>query len=204
MTAILLGLVSFTTALGAWQAATWSADADEYALNSDDARDASIIRGVAWQADNRRDNGSILEARKYALLEDQAIAAQNAQDAAFYNVLVGNELGRIVTEGLPQAFTTWRADGFPTDESPITDPIYLANLRGDTDAYVIASQIAGDAKDALEEKARIFAQAALIDALALFLFGVAGINRLRAARFATLALGLAAYVASLLLMATAY
>ncbi len=50
----------------------------------------------------------------------------------------------------------------------------------------------------------MFAQAALIDALALFLLGVAGINRLRAARFATLALGGVVFIASLVLMATAY
>jgi hypothetical protein len=64
--------------------------------------------------------------------------------------------------------------------------------------------LSGDFKNALQDKADVFAQAALIDALALFLLGVAGINRLRAARFATLALGGVVYLASLVLMATAY
>lgn len=204
LTAVLLGVVSLTTALGAWQASTWSERSDDYALTSSDARDASITRGIAATTDSRRDKDSILQAKKYALLEDQAVSAGNAQDAAYYDTMVGNEVGRIIAGGLPEAFDTWRADGFPTDENPTSDSVYLANLRGDTDAYTLVSVLAGSAKDTLRAKAGVFAQASLIDALALFLLGVAGINRLRAARFATLALGVAAFVASLALMVTAY
>ncbi|HEV7741069.1 MAG TPA: hypothetical protein VGO65_01490 [Pseudolysinimonas sp.] len=204
LTAVLLGVVSLTTALGAWQATTWNRQADGYAASSSDARDVSIASGVAWQYDSRLDSGAILNARKYALLEDAAIAAGDPRDSAYYNVMVGNYLGRILSEGLPEAFDTWRDAGFPADQNPTTDPVYQANLRGTSDAYSVVSTLAGGFKDALQGKAAIFAQAALIDALALFLLGVAGINRLRTARFATLVLGGAAYLASLMIMATAY
>jgi len=204
LTAVLLGVVSLTTALGAWQAGTWSAQGSAYGESSADARDVSITRGVAWQYTNRLDTGAVLEARKFALLEDSANAEGDFVAAAYNNTMVNNQLGRVVADGLPEAFATWRAAGFPADQSPTSDPIYLANLRGDADSYALASVLAGDFKEALGKKAGVFTQAALIDALALFLLGVAGINRLRAARFATLVLGGVVYLASLVLMVTAY
>lgn len=199
----MLGVVSLTTALGAWQAGTWSAQADEFGESSSDARDVSISRTVAWQADLRLDSANVLQARKWALREDEAAASGDFVAQAFTGTMVANYRGRLFT-GLEVAFDDWRADGFPATEAPTNDPVYLANLRGGADAYALVSVMAGDFKNALQDKADVFAQAALIDALALFLLGVAGINRLRAARFATLALGGVVYIASLVLMATAY
>ena len=203
LTAIMLGIVSLTTALGAWQAGTWSAQADVFGEISSDARDVSITRTVAWQADNRLDAANVLQARKWALREDEAKASGDFVAEAFTGTMVANYRGRLFT-GLDVAFDEWREDGFPADEAPTNDPVYLANLRGGSDAYALVSVMAGDFKNALQDKADVFAQAALIDALALFLLGVAGINRLRAARFATLALGGVVYIASLVLMVTAY
>jgi hypothetical protein len=205
LTAILLGVVSLTTALGAWQADIWNREADAYGEASSDARDASITRGVDWQYTLRLDTGNILQARKYAILEDQATAADDYVGSAYYNVMVGNHLGRFVNDrGLTEAFQQWRADGFPASGSPITKPLYLVDLRGDADSYAMVSALAGTFRDALTAKAGVFTQAALVDALALFLLGVAGINRLRSARFATLVLGGVAYLASLVMMASAY
>lgn len=204
LTAVLLGVVSLTTALGAWQAGAWSAEADGFGASSADARDVSLIRTVAWQYENRLDTAAVQHARKFALLEDEATVSGDYVAGAYYSVMVGNHLARVLADGLPEAFTQWRADGFPPSESPTSDPIYRANLRGDADAYALGSALAGTFKDALQAKAGIFTQAALINALALFLLGVAGINRLRSARFATLVLGGVVYLASLVLMATAY
>lgn len=204
MTALMLGVVSLTTALGAWQAAAWDYRADQYEEASSDARDAGIIRGVAWQADRTRDTEAVLRAREFALQEDAAVAAGDARAAAYSDVMVGNQLGRIVTDGITEAFDEWRAADFPADRTPTSDPVYLANLRGDSDAYALTAQLASGFRESFEARSLIVSQAALIDALALFLFGVASINRLRAARYATLGLGTVAYLASLVLMATAY
>lgn len=205
LTAILLGIVSLTTALGAWQASTWNRQAVDFGESSSDSRDASIIRGVSWQYDLRQDQASILNARKYALLENGAIASGDFQAEAYYNVMWNNYLARIVSDdGLKRAFLQWREDGFPAAENPTNRPQYLVLLRGDADSYTVVSGLAGTFKTALESKANIFVQAALIDALALFLLGVAGINRLRSARLVTLVLGVAAYFVSLVMMATAY
>jgi hypothetical protein len=205
LTAILLGVVSLTTALGAWQASSWSQQAADYGESSSDARDAAITRGVDWQYHSRLDTASILNAQKYAVLNDQAVAADDYRAAAYTEVMVGNYLGRILSNaGLADAFAKWRADGFPSAENPTTNPEYLVGLRGETDSYTQVSALAGEFKDRLQAKANILIQASLIDALALFLLGVAGINRLRSARFATLVLGGAAYFASLVMMTTAY
>lgn len=204
LTAVLLGIVSLTTALGAWQATTWTRQAADYGESSADARDANITRSIDWQASFRLDDAAVLQARKYALLEDEANAAGDPIAAAYSSVMVTNYLGRSVNDNLPDAFAEWRAAGFPADESPTSDPGYVAELRGDADSYSIISALAGGFKEALQTKASIFRQAALVDTLALFLLGVAGINRLRSARFATLALGAAAYLASLVMMAAAF
>jgi hypothetical protein len=205
LTAVLLGVVSVTTALGAWQASTWSRQADDYGESSSDARDAAIIRGVDWQYDNRLDTAAILNARKHAVLSDEAVAANDPVGVAYNEVMVGNYLNRIVSDDtIVEEFAAWREQGFPVDGNPLTQPTYQVSLRGEADSYILVSTLAGGFKSAYEAKANIFTQAALIDALALFLLGVAGINRLRSARFATLALGAVAYLLSLFMMATAY
>jgi len=200
----MLGVVTLTTALGAWQATTWTRQATDYGESSSDARDANITRSIDWQGSYRLDSAAVLQARKYALLEDQAVTADDFVAAAYSNTMVANYLARSVNARLPGAFEEWRAAGFPPDDLPTSDPGYVAALRGDADSYSIVSALAGGFKDSLQGKAAIFTQAALVDALALFLLGVAGINRLRSARFATLALGAAAYLASLVMMAAAY
>lgn len=204
LTAILLGVVSLTTALGAWQAAIWTSQADDYGESVSDARDQNITRSIDWQAAARLDVEAVLQARKYALLEEAAVAADDPTGQAFASVMVGNYLGRSVNDSLPGAFEEWREAGFPPDQLPTNDPAYVANLRGDADSYVVVTALAGTFKETLQTKASIFTQAALVDALALFLLGVAGINRLRSARFATLVLGAAAFLASLFMMASAY
>ena len=204
VTAIMLGIVSLTTALGAWQATSWSRDAADFAESSSDARDQNIARSIDWQSALRLDSDAIEQARKFALQEDAATAAGDARAAAYTSVMVGNYLGRSVNPELPSAFATWRAAGFPTDQLPTSDPEYLAELRGDADSYSIVAAMTQTMKDNLVAKSSAFTQAALVDALALFLLGVAGINRLRSARFATLVLGAAAYLASLFMMLGAY
>lgn len=204
LTAVLLGVVSLTTALGAWQATTWTRQAADYGESSSDARDQNITRSIDWQGYYRIDSAAVLQARKFALLEDEANGSGDFVAAAYSNVMVGNQLARSINPELPDAFAEWREAGFPADQLPTSDPAYVAELRGDADSYSIVSALAGGFKDALQTKASIFTQAALVDALALFLLGVAGINRLRSARFATLALGAAAYLASLVMMASAY
>ena len=154
LTAVLLGVVSLTTALGAWQATTWTRQAADYGESSSDARDANITRSIDWQGYYRIDNAAVLQARKFALLEDEATASGDFVAAAYSNVMVGNQLGRSVNRrasGPPSPIGAQA--GFPPDESPTSDPGYVAELRGDADSYSIVSALAGGFKDALQGKA---------------------------------------------------
>jgi hypothetical protein len=204
LTAVLLGVVSLTTALGAWQADTWSRQADRYALWASDARDSNVTLSVDWQANLRIDSDAVQQARTFALREERAAAAGDAKAASYAQLMIGNWLGRSLNGQLPEAFAAWREAGFAADKLPTLDPDYVAELRGDADSYALVATVASELKDGLEAKASTLTQAAVVDALALFLLGVAGINRLRSARFATLLLGATAYVGSLFMMLGAY
>ena len=147
----------------------------------------------------------VLQARKYALLEDEATASGDFVAAAYTNVMINNYLGRSCQREPRRRLRRrgGRRASRPTSARPptrATSPSCAATPTRTRSSrrWPAASRTPCRARPS------IFTQAALVDALALFLLGVAGINRLRSARFATLALGAAAYLASLVMMVTAY
>ena len=202
-TAIALGVVSLVTALGVLQASLWNASADRYASDSADARDQSISIAVVAQLRERADLAAILEARPFAEQYDAALAAGDYDTALDVYGDVGTKVATafLLPEG---AFDDWWAAGFPDDARPTDSPEYRVALYGPVDALTATSTRLGDAAAALKAKSGLFGQASLVLALALFLFGVAGINRLRAARYVTLAMGSLVFVFGLFLMSTAY
>jgi hypothetical protein len=202
-TAVALGLVSLVTALGVVQASVWTGEAGRLGDLSADARDQSITIAVTSQLKARADRGSLLEAARLAGQQDAAIAAGDAIRALELQADITTELGSVYD--LPDgAFDEWRAAGFPADANPAESPGYLVAGRGEADALLLASARLGDLGSQLTARAGVFGQAALVHALALFLFGIAGINRLRTARFVTLGMGAAVFLFGLFLMSTAY
>lgn len=202
-TAIALGVVSLVTALGVLQASLWNASADRFASDSADARDQSISIAVVAQLRYRADVAAILEARPFAEEYDAAVAAGDFDRA----LDVYGDLGTKVATAylLPEgSFDAWWAAGFPDDARPTSSPEYLVGLYGPVDALQVTSTRLGENAAELKKKSGLFGQASLVLALALFLFGVAGINRLRAARYVTLAMGSVVFVFGLFLMSTAY
>lgn len=202
-TALLLGIVSVVTALGVWQASAWQARADRLGLDAADARDQGVAIQVAGTIRQRTDLRSVLEARRLSQLQDAAIAAGDDLAALALGNDIAAELGD-VNALAPGAFDDWRADGFPDDENPVLSAEYYVGLRGPADALTLVSTELSGYSSELKAKAAVFGQAALVHALALFLFGIAGINRLRTARIVTLGLGAAVFLVGLFLMSTAY
>jgi hypothetical protein len=202
-TAIALGLVSLVTALGVLQASVWTSEAGRLGDLSADARDQSISIAVTSQLKARADRGSLLEAARLAGQQDAALAAGDVIRALQLEADIGNELGTVyyLREG---AFDDWRAAGFPSDGNPAESADYLVEGQGEADALLLTSAELGDLAAQLKARAGVFGQAALIHALALFLLGIAGINRLRTARFVTLGMGAAVFLFGLFLMSTAY
>ncbi|MGV3714322.1 hypothetical protein [Pseudolysinimonas sp.] len=202
-TAVALGVVSLVTALGVLQSGIWNDAADRYATDSADARDQSISRSVVTQLQQRSDLSAILEAEPISRAYDAALEAGDEELAL---TLYGDLTSTLAPAYLvsSEAFAAWKDAGFPGDARPTDSPEYLVELRGDVDALILASRQLGEDAAALQAQSAIFGQSALVHALALFLFGVAGINRLRAARFGTLGVGLVVFLFGLFLMSTAY
>lgn len=202
-TAIALGVVSVVTALGALQTAIWAEQAGRYASDATDARDQAIAQSVVAQLQQRSDRGATLEAARIALAQDAAIAEGDVIAAFELQADLSSTLATAFT--LPEgSFDEWRAAGFPADGNPAESPEYLVENRGDADALTLTAQRLDGLRAAQESRAAVFGQASLVHALALFLFGVAGLNRLRAARIAILAVGAGVVGVGLLLMASAY
>jgi len=202
-TAIALGIVSLVTALGVLQSSIWNDTAGRYADDSADARDQSIAISVVAQLKQRADLAALLEARLLARDYDEAVAAGDIDLAVDLLGDIGSTIGNAVS--LPEgSFDAWYAAGFPDDARPTDSAEYAVATRGGADALILASQRLGGLAKELQAQSAIFGQASLIHALALFLFGVAGINRLRAARYVTLAMGAVVFLFGLFLMSTAY
>jgi len=202
-TAVALGLVSLVTALGVLQANVWSDAASAFSRDSADARDQSVAIAVTTQLKQRSDQGVLLEARLLARQQEEALAAGDIEAALELETDIGVTIGSAIS--LPAgSFDAWREGGFPDDARPSDSPEYLAQTRGDADALALTSQRLGLLATQLKDQAAVFGQASLVHALALFLFGVAGINRLRLARLVTLGMGALVFVFGLYLMSTAY
>ncbi len=202
-TAIALGVVSLVTALGVLQASLWNADAGRFGNDAADARDQGIAVAVVSQLKARSDLGAILEAERLAGLQDEANAAGDAFRALELEGEITDTLAAVYD--LPEgAFDVWREAGFPDDANPAESPDYLVAGQGEADALALASRRLSALSAELTARAGVFGQASLVHALALFLFGVAGINRLRMTRYVTLAMGATVFVFGLVLMSTAY
>ncbi len=202
-TAVALGVVSLVTALGVLQSSLWNDAADLHAADSADARDQSITLSVVAQLRQRSDLATLLEAQPLATAYDAALAAGDFELA----LDIYGDLGTVLLGSfeLPEgSFEAWWDAGFPDDARPTDSPDYLVAVRGDVDALTLVSRELGAHASELKAHSAIFGQAALVHALSLFLFGVAGINRLRAARYVTLAMGTLVFVFGLFLMSTAY
>lgn len=202
-TAVALGVVSLVTALGVLQSSIWNDTSGRLGADSADARDQGVSVAVVAQLQQRADAGALLEARLFAIEQDEALAAGDIDRAVELEGDIQSVLGNAVA--LPEgAFDAWRAAGFPDDARPSDSPLYAVETSGPADALGLVSQRLGELDAAYAERAAIFGQAALVHALALFLFGVAGINRLRTARFVTLGMGALVFLFGLFLMSTAY
>lgn len=199
MTAVMLGLVSVTAALGAWQASIWNQQSSDLAQDAGDARDVSISQTVISDYSRRGDVEASLAARRF----DEALQTADDFDALYYETKIRVELTK-ATPGFADAWYEWQAAGFPADADPLDDQAYLLQRDGSSQTYAYASLVAGDLASRVGAKSSILAQAALIQALALFVFGIAGVNRQPPVRAAVLGLGIVVFLAALALASTAF
>lgn len=198
----MLGLVSVVTALGAWQAAVWNDQAGDLAAQAADARDVSINQAVYTEYSMRADRAAVAEARELLTLQD---STDDELLALYYDVQILGKfsVGRS-TSGLSEAWDRWVAAELAPELDPLRDPVYLAERQKVPDSYAQVSDDLIAAAGTLAARSGILSQAALIQAVSLFLLGISGITRLYGARLGIVSLAVVVFIAGLALAVTAF
>lgn len=198
----MLGLVSVVTALGAWQAAVWNDQAGDLAAQAADARDVSINQAVYTEYSMRADRAAVAEARELLTLRD---GTDDELLALYYDVQILGKfsVGRS-TSGLSEAWDRWVAAELAPELDPLRDPVYLAERQKVPDSYAQVSDDLIAAAGTLAARSGILSQAALIQAVSLFLLGISGITRLYGARLGIVSLAVVVFISGLALAVTAF
>jgi hypothetical protein len=185
--------------LGAWQAAVWTSDSERYELKARDARDQSITQSVIADYDRRADRAASANAVQYYALSTSA----DTVEAAFGALQLTAALGQ-TTRGFPEAWQAWAASGFSASKDALLNPDYIISRDKASLSAAYVSTVAIGISDGLRYKADRMAQAALIQAVALFLLGIAGVNRNPAVRLWILALGVVVFIVGVAVATAAF
>lgn len=199
-TAVMLGLVSVVTAMGAFQAATWETRSQEFERDARDARDVSVNQAVLANASTRAD---LEAATTAAALARQLEATDDLLERAGLENRIQAALAA-TTPGFTDSWARWQAKGFDPLARPTDDPDYQVKRDGYHQSYAVAGDELDRLSNELEDRAGVLAQASLIQALALFLFGIAGVNNVIFVRIGMLSLGGVAFVGGLLVALSAF
>jgi hypothetical protein len=172
------------------------------ANQSADARDVSINQAVFTEYTMRADRAAVAEARELLTMQD---ATDDELLSLYYDVQIQSKflVGRS-TSGLGEAWDRWVAAELAPELDPLRDAVYVAERNKVPDSYARASDELIAAASTLGARSGILSQAALIQAVSLFLLGISGITRLHGARLGIVSLGVAVFLAGLALAVTAF
>jgi len=171
VTAILLGLVSIATALGAYQATVWAAEAVAYSSTADQLRDRNLSTTLSSQLALRDDGTKLFAAVQ--LEAEITLFPERAEE------LIADQR-RIIATTTPElaaAWDAWVASGYLDEAFPLVNPEYEAASFAEPQSLQYASFVAERAADAIAARSTTVAGASAVLALALFALGVAGIIR---------------------------
>jgi hypothetical protein len=168
ITAILLGLVSVATAVGAYQAGEWGQQSDDLASVSQQLRDRNLALFLESQNTSRDDYTRLFDA--LGLYAEMTFYPERADElTAVQDVVMA-----AASPPLRDTFPAWRAAGYPLDAAPLNAPDYQAQIFAPTQSYNVVSVVAYDASEALEQKSYAMTIVSVVFAIALLLLGVAG------------------------------
>lgn len=197
---MLLGVISLVTALLAWQGAAWTMRSDAFERDASNARDVSVTQSVLAEYARATDAKASAAAR---LAFEDYLAEPDPAVQLTLSTRVQSELGR-ATPTFSDAWFAWAGAGFPDDALALDDETYRVYRDGTAQSYAYAASVASALDDSFKQKALVLSQASLVNALALFLVGISGVNRGAGPRVAVLALGVAVFLAALALAAAAF
>ena len=167
-TAILLGLVSVATALGAYQAAQWGQRSSELAGISQQARDRNLSLYLESELISGDDFQRVFDViglyAEYTFYPEREEALRAEQE-----VIIA-----AASPPLVEAFPEWRDAGFPYEKLPILSADYEALTYAPGQSYNVVSTIAYRASENYEERAYTMTIVSVVFAIALLMLGVAG------------------------------
>lgn len=170
ITAVLLGLVSVTTALGAYQAAVWAELSSDYRLVATQLRDRNLTELLTAELVSKQDSARIFDAAALEV-EISLYPERAAELVAEQNAILAS-----ASPAMLQDWQVWRNSGFQDSLVPITQAHYESELFAQPASLQYSSFVAATLADAAAEKSAQVTIASVIFALALLLLGVAGVN----------------------------
>lgn len=196
-TAVLLGLVSVATAVGAYQATEWSSQAAAYEQIGGQLRDESLALNIESSLASADDGERIADvlAMEFLVLQGSAEVEE---------VRARQEV--ILAAGSPGLAAEWQRfvdAGYPTDAPPLGDPEFVAAGFAPTFGANRASAEAFALADELGGRSLQVTVASAIFALALLLLGVSGANRSTRVALGLAFGGATAFVAGVVISALA-
>ena len=170
ITAILLGLVSVSTAFGAYQASVWAGEASHYSSISQQLRDRNLTVALTAQLIIRDDARKMLDSIG---LNQEVILYPERTDAILeeQRVLLGS-----ATPELEAAWNAWTASGYDDALFPVSSAQYEGALFAAPQSMQYTHTVAARLADSVGVKSAQMTVASVVFAFALFLLGVAGVN----------------------------
>lgn len=180
VTAILLGLVSVATAIGAYQAGQWGQESSDLASVSQQLRDRNLALFLESQNTSRDDGERMFDA--LALYVEMSFYPERTEALLAEQDVIMAAASKPLADG----FAGWRAAGYPIDQAPLILPEYEAQTFAPAQSYNVASVVAFRASEVLEERSYRMTIVSVVFAFALLLLGVAGVStRLRVSALLT-------------------
>lgn len=170
ITAILLGLVSVTTALGAYQATVWATESTDYRQVAVQMRDRNLTELLTAQLIFRDDGAKLFEA--FSLETEATLYPERADEIARQQ----DALLSSASAGFADDWEQWKSADYAEDLTPLTQPDYEAGLFAQPHSLQYGSYVANTLADEASRKSSYAAFASVIFAAALLLLGVAGVN----------------------------
>lgn len=171
VTAILLGLVSVTTSVGAFQAAGLSSLAAEHNGISQQLRDRNLTAIVSAELVLRDDSAKLFDA--LALSSEAVVFPERIEEIfALQEFIVSTASPAFV-----EAWQAWADSGFGEELIPIGSPAYQEALFAQAHSMQYISAVTDRIAAGYEHKAGGLTIASVLFALALFLLGVGGVMR---------------------------
>jgi hypothetical protein len=170
ITAVLLGLVSVATAIGAYQAGQWGQQSTDLAGASQQLRDRNLAMFLEVQNTSRDDGERMFDAlalyAQMSFYPERTDALRLEQDVVM----------AAASKPLADAFPAWRDAGYPLDQAPLLLPEYQSMTYAPAQSYNVASVVAYRASEVVEERSYRMTIVSVVFAFALLLLGVAGVS----------------------------